>query len=69
MERSQTIYPCTNTKDSGDGTENERRGSKPFSRQCGLLPSGPVADVGRDLLMRCMKMRGFSEDGVNLLFK
>ncbi|KAA6384405.1 MAG: hypothetical protein EZS28_020069 [Streblomastix strix] len=49
--------------------QNERQGSKTSTRQCGHLPSGPVADVGRDLLMRCMKMRGFSEDGVNLLFK
>ncbi|KAA6380440.1 MAG: hypothetical protein EZS28_024032, partial [Streblomastix strix] len=49
--------------------ENERQGSKASTRQCGRLPSGPVADVGRDLLMRCMQMRGFSEDGVNLLFK
>ncbi|KAA6399736.1 MAG: hypothetical protein EZS28_004742, partial [Streblomastix strix] len=47
----------------------ERQGSKVSTRQCGRLPSGPVADVGRDLLMRCMQMRGFSEDGVNLLFK
>ncbi|KAA6378800.1 MAG: hypothetical protein EZS28_025671, partial [Streblomastix strix] len=53
----------------GDGTENERQGSKTSTRQCGRLPSGPVADVGRDTLMRCMKMRGFSEEGVNLLFK
>ncbi|KAA6353354.1 MAG: hypothetical protein EZS28_051119, partial [Streblomastix strix] len=40
-----------------------------YPGQCWRLPSGPVADVGRDLLMRCMQMRGFSEDGVNLLFK
>ncbi|KAA6385250.1 MAG: hypothetical protein EZS28_019220, partial [Streblomastix strix] len=56
-------------QDSGDGIENEGQGSKTSIRQCGRLPSGPVADVGRDLLMRCMKMRGFSEDEVNLLFK
>ncbi|KAA6357871.1 MAG: hypothetical protein EZS28_046602, partial [Streblomastix strix] len=56
-------------QDSGDRTENERQGSKTSTRQCGRLPSGPVADVGRDLLMRCMKMRGFSIDRVNLLFK
>ncbi|KAA6387605.1 MAG: hypothetical protein EZS28_016864, partial [Streblomastix strix] len=56
-------------QDSGGGTENERQGSKTSTRQCGRLPSGPVADVGRDLLMRYMKMRGFSEDGVKLLFK
>ncbi|KAA6381363.1 MAG: hypothetical protein EZS28_023111 [Streblomastix strix] len=64
------IWPGQSCKqDSGDRTENERQGSKTSSRQCGRLPSGPVADVGRDLLMRCMKMREFSEDGVNLLFK
>ncbi|KAA6399762.1 MAG: hypothetical protein EZS28_004711 [Streblomastix strix] len=56
-------------QDPGDGTENETQGPKISTRQCGRLPSGPVADVGRDLLMRCMKMRGFSEDRVNLLFK
>ncbi|KAA6368284.1 MAG: hypothetical protein EZS28_036189, partial [Streblomastix strix] len=55
--------------DSGYGTEIERQGSKTSTMQCGHLPSGPVADVGRDLLIRCMKMRGFSEEGVNLLFK
>ncbi|KAA6382988.1 MAG: hypothetical protein EZS28_021483, partial [Streblomastix strix] len=54
---------------SGDGTENEGQGSKISTRQCGRLPSGPIADVGRDLPMICMKMRGFSENGVNLLFK
>ncbi|KAA6358834.1 MAG: hypothetical protein EZS28_045638 [Streblomastix strix] len=53
---------------SGDGIENERQGSKTSTRQCGRLQSGPVADVGRDLLMRYMKMRGFSEERVNLLF-
>ncbi|KAA6319424.1 MAG: hypothetical protein EZS28_054819, partial [Streblomastix strix] len=56
-------------QDSGDETENERQASKTSTRQCGRLPSAPVSDVGRDLLMRCMKMRGFSEEGVNLLFK
>ncbi|KAA6375055.1 MAG: hypothetical protein EZS28_029418 [Streblomastix strix] len=55
--------------DSGDGTENERQRSKTYARQCGRLPSGPVADVGRDSLMRCMKMGGLSEEGVNFLFK
>ncbi|KAA6358761.1 MAG: hypothetical protein EZS28_045712, partial [Streblomastix strix] len=65
----QILFPCISKQDSGDGTENERQGLKTSTRQCGRLPSGPVADVGRDLLMRCMKMRGFSEDGVNLLFK
>ncbi|KAA6395023.1 MAG: hypothetical protein EZS28_009456 [Streblomastix strix] len=58
-----------NAQNSGDGKQNERRGSRTSSRQCGRLPSGPVADVGRDLLMRCMKIRGFSEEGVNLLFQ
>ncbi|KAA6356081.1 MAG: hypothetical protein EZS28_048392, partial [Streblomastix strix] len=56
-------------QDSGDGTENERQGLKTSTRQCRHLPSGLVTDVGKDFLMRCMKMRGFSEDGVNLLFK
>ncbi|KAA6375486.1 MAG: hypothetical protein EZS28_028987 [Streblomastix strix] len=41
----------------GDGTENERQGSKTSTRQCERLPSGPIADVGRDLLIRYMKMR------------
>ncbi|KAA6364903.1 MAG: hypothetical protein EZS28_039570, partial [Streblomastix strix] len=65
----QIPFPCISRQDSGDGIENERQGSKASTRQCGCLPSGPVADVGKDLLIRCMKMRGFSEDGVNLLFK
>ncbi|KAA6382165.1 MAG: hypothetical protein EZS28_022304, partial [Streblomastix strix] len=56
-------------ENSGDGTENQKQESKASSRQYGRLPSGPVADVGRDLLMRCMMMRGFSEEIVNLLFK
>ncbi|KAA6353295.1 MAG: hypothetical protein EZS28_051178, partial [Streblomastix strix] len=64
------IWPGQSCRqDSGDGIENERQRSKTSTRQCGRLPSGPVADVGRDLPMRCMQMRGFSEDGVNLLFK
>ncbi|KAA6358255.1 MAG: hypothetical protein EZS28_046217, partial [Streblomastix strix] len=29
-----------------DGSENERQGAKSSSWQCGLLSSGPVADVG-----------------------
>ncbi|KAA6394561.1 MAG: hypothetical protein EZS28_009909 [Streblomastix strix] len=65
----QIPFPWISKQDSGDGTENERQGSKTSTRQCWRLPSGPVADVWRDLLMICMKMRGFSEDGVNLLFK
>ncbi|KAA6376685.1 MAG: hypothetical protein EZS28_027787, partial [Streblomastix strix] len=65
----QIPFPWTSKQDSGDGTENERHGSKTSTRQCGRLPSGPVADVGRNLLIRCMKMKGFSEDGVNQLFK
>ncbi|KAA6391781.1 MAG: hypothetical protein EZS28_012698 [Streblomastix strix] len=64
----QIPFPWINRQDSGDGTENERQGSKTSTRQCGRLPSGLVADVGRDLQMRYMKMRGFSENGVNLLF-
>ncbi|KAA6374202.1 MAG: hypothetical protein EZS28_030269, partial [Streblomastix strix] len=56
-------------ENSGDMIEIEKQGSKASSIQCGRLPSGPVADVGRDLLMRCMKLRGFSEERVNLLFK
>ncbi|KAA6355340.1 MAG: hypothetical protein EZS28_049133 [Streblomastix strix] len=65
----QIPFPWVSRQDSGDGIENERQVSKTSTMQCGRLPSGPVADVGRDLLMRCMQMRGFSEDGVNLLFK
>ncbi|KAA6389499.1 MAG: putative Transposon Ty3-I Gag-Pol polyprotein [Streblomastix strix] len=65
----QIHFPWISRQDSGDGIENERQGSKTSSRQCGRLPSGPVADVGRDLLKRYLKVRGFSEDGVNLLFK
>ncbi|KAA6356080.1 MAG: hypothetical protein EZS28_048393, partial [Streblomastix strix] len=65
----QIPFPWISRQDSGDGTENETQGSKTSTRQCGRLPSGPVADVGRDLLMRCMKMREFSEYGVNFLFK
>ncbi|KAA6392912.1 MAG: hypothetical protein EZS28_011560 [Streblomastix strix] len=64
----QVPFPWQIRQDSGDGTENERQGSKISTRQSGRLPSGPVADVDRDLLMRCMKIRGFSEKGVNLLF-
>ncbi|KAA6359545.1 MAG: hypothetical protein EZS28_044928, partial [Streblomastix strix] len=59
----QIPFPWISGQDSGDGIENERQGSKASTRQCERLPSGPVADVGRDLLMRYMKMRGFSEDG------
>ncbi|KAA6365277.1 MAG: hypothetical protein EZS28_039196, partial [Streblomastix strix] len=65
----QIPFPWISRQDSGNGIEDEKHGSKASTRQCGRLPSGPVADVGRDLLMRCMKMRGFSEDRVNLLFK
>ncbi|KAA6357907.1 MAG: hypothetical protein EZS28_046567 [Streblomastix strix] len=64
----QIPFPWISIQDSGDATENERQGSKISTRQCGRLPSGPVAGVGRDLLMRCIKRRGFSEVGVNLLF-
>ncbi|KAA6383573.1 MAG: hypothetical protein EZS28_020903 [Streblomastix strix] len=63
------IWTGQTRQNFGDWTENERQGSKTSTRQCGRLPSGPAADVGRDLLMRCIKMRGFSEEGVNLLFK
>ncbi|KAA6355548.1 MAG: hypothetical protein EZS28_048924 [Streblomastix strix] len=38
-------------ENSGDGTENEKQELQALSRQCGHLPSGPVADDGRDLLM------------------
>ncbi|KAA6370978.1 MAG: hypothetical protein EZS28_033495, partial [Streblomastix strix] len=65
----QIPFPWISRQDSGDWTENDGQGSKTSTRQCGRLPSGSVADVGRDLLKRFMKMRGFSEDGVNLLFK
>ncbi|KAA6325315.1 MAG: hypothetical protein EZS28_054085, partial [Streblomastix strix] len=61
----QIPFPWISGQNSGDGIENKGQGSKTSTRQCGRLPSGPVADVGRDLLMRCMQMRGFSEDGVN----
>ncbi|KAA6378146.1 MAG: hypothetical protein EZS28_026326 [Streblomastix strix] len=65
----QIPFPWISRQDSGDRTENERQGSKASTRQCGRLPLRPVTDVRRNQLMRCMKMRGFSEDGVNLLFK
>ncbi|KAA6389602.1 MAG: hypothetical protein EZS28_014871 [Streblomastix strix] len=52
----QIPFPWISRQDSGDETENERQRSKASTRQCGRLPSGPVADVGRDQLMRCMKM-------------
>ncbi|KAA6403564.1 MAG: hypothetical protein EZS28_000900 [Streblomastix strix] len=65
----QIPFPWFIGKDSGNRTGNERQGSKTFIRQCGRIPSGPVADVGRGLLMRCMKMRGISEEGVKLLFR
>ncbi|KAA6388869.1 MAG: hypothetical protein EZS28_015604 [Streblomastix strix] len=50
------------------GERMKDKDQKTSTRQCGRLPSEPVADVGRDLLMRCMKMRGFYEEGINLLF-
>ncbi|KAA6368260.1 MAG: putative Transposon Ty3-I Gag-Pol polyprotein, partial [Streblomastix strix] len=56
-------------QDSGNGTENERQGSKTSTRQCGRLPSGHAADVGRDMITRCMNMRGYFEERVNLRFK
>ncbi|KAA6378379.1 MAG: hypothetical protein EZS28_026095 [Streblomastix strix] len=71
--QGRTIAPIWSKQsckqDPRDLTENERQGSKTSTRQCWRLPSGPVAEVGRDLLMRCMKMREFSEEGVNILFK
>ncbi|KAA6360015.1 MAG: hypothetical protein EZS28_044458, partial [Streblomastix strix] len=57
------------SENSGYGTENERQESKFSARQCEHLPSGPVANVGRDMLNRYMKMRRFSDDEVKLLFK
>ncbi|KAA6357299.1 MAG: hypothetical protein EZS28_047174, partial [Streblomastix strix] len=48
----------TGRQDFGNGTENERQRSKTSFRQCRLLPSGPVADIGRDLLMRELKIVG-----------
>ncbi|KAA6378171.1 MAG: hypothetical protein EZS28_026302 [Streblomastix strix] len=65
----QVPFPWIIRENSGDGTSNERQGSKTSTMQCGRLPSGSVADVGRDLLMRCMKIGGFSEEGVNLSCK
>ncbi|KAA6378698.1 MAG: hypothetical protein EZS28_025773, partial [Streblomastix strix] len=65
----RVLFPWIIRKDSRDWTENERQGSKASTRQCGLHPSGSVGYVVRDLLMICMKMRGFSEEGGNLLFK
>ncbi|KAA6371589.1 MAG: hypothetical protein EZS28_032885 [Streblomastix strix] len=56
-KQSQIVHTYTNTENVGDGTENERHGSKPSTRLCGHLPSGPVADVGRDLLMKYIKLR------------
>ncbi|KAA6359600.1 MAG: hypothetical protein EZS28_044873, partial [Streblomastix strix] len=73
ISKTQNCMPQTEIfatqEDSGDVAENERQGSKASTRKCGRLSSELVADIGRDLLMRCMKMRGFSEEGVNLLFK
>ncbi|KAA6359131.1 MAG: hypothetical protein EZS28_045341, partial [Streblomastix strix] len=66
---AKVSFPQIIKQDSGDGTENERQGSKTSTRQWGHFPSGPVADVGRDLLMRCMKMRVFFEERFYLLFK
>ncbi|KAA6390854.1 MAG: hypothetical protein EZS28_013620, partial [Streblomastix strix] len=65
----QFRFPWIIRENSGDITEDERQGSKVSSRQCEQLSSGPVAGVGRDLLMRCVKMRGSSEERINLLFK
>ncbi|KAA6392326.1 MAG: hypothetical protein EZS28_012147 [Streblomastix strix] len=42
-------------ENSEDGIENERQGSQASTRQCERLPSGPVADVWRDLLMRYLE--------------
>ncbi|KAA6403170.1 MAG: hypothetical protein EZS28_001296 [Streblomastix strix] len=64
----QILFTWIFREKSGDGTENERLGSKASTRQSGHHASGPVADVGRDILMRRMKLRGFSEEGVSLLF-
>ncbi|KAA6370501.1 MAG: hypothetical protein EZS28_033973 [Streblomastix strix] len=64
----QILFPWIKRQESGDGTENERQISKTSTWQYCCLPSGPVADFGRQLLMRCMKMRRFSEEEVNLLF-
>ncbi|KAA6371477.1 MAG: hypothetical protein EZS28_032994 [Streblomastix strix] len=44
-------------QNSGDRIENEGQGSKTSTRHYRRLASGPVADVGRDLLMRYMIMR------------
>ncbi|KAA6380251.1 MAG: hypothetical protein EZS28_024221 [Streblomastix strix] len=65
----QIPFPWISRQDSGDGIENERQGSKAFSTQCGRLPSRPIADLGEDLIMRYMKMREFTDEGVHLLFK
>ncbi|KAA6362466.1 MAG: hypothetical protein EZS28_042007 [Streblomastix strix] len=65
----QIPFPWIIRQNSGNGIENEGQGSKTSTTQCWLLPSGPVADVGRDLLMIYVNMRGFFQEGVNLLFK
>ncbi|KAA6398483.1 MAG: hypothetical protein EZS28_005990 [Streblomastix strix] len=69
LQRSDFRVEDEDKQNSGVWTENERQGLKTSTWQCRRLPSGLVADVERDALMRCMKMRGFSEDGINQLFK
>ncbi|KAA6390254.1 MAG: hypothetical protein EZS28_014220 [Streblomastix strix] len=58
----QIPFPWISRQDSGDGIENERQGSKASIRQCGCIPSGLVANVRSDLLLRYRKMREFSEE-------
>ncbi|KAA6394616.1 MAG: hypothetical protein EZS28_009863 [Streblomastix strix] len=65
----QTPFPWISREDIRDGTKNERQGSIPSSRQSERLPSGPVADIGKDFLLRFIETKEFSEDEVNLLFK
>ncbi|KAA6359007.1 MAG: hypothetical protein EZS28_045466, partial [Streblomastix strix] len=64
----QIPLPWIIRENSGDGTEDVRFGSKVSTQQCGRLLSGLVADMRRDLLMRSINMRGFSEERVNVIF-
>ncbi|KAA6380604.1 MAG: hypothetical protein EZS28_023867, partial [Streblomastix strix] len=48
-----SIWPGQSCRqNSGDEIENEGQRSKASTRQCRRLPSGPIANVGKDLLMR-----------------
>ncbi|KAA6402786.1 MAG: hypothetical protein EZS28_001696 [Streblomastix strix] len=67
-KENQDPFPWIIIENYVEKIKNERHSSKAFINKCEHQPSGPVADIGRDLLKRCMKMKGFSEEEVNLLF-